>query len=544
MLRDSATLLWRTNCSSVVLDLTREYYLQFQHGYNTIDKDRSAVIDRYMASVFRPDIVCRDFQGIRAFMGQWEKYTKLDQGLEIKMQTMRIVDSADDPKSSVTVHASAEMTVIFTEDTVKVLYPGLFDRSLHNLQDREIVDHLVGSSGLTPVELVLNFDQQGHVFSFESPGTVRKKETRAPFLLHLPNAFETTYNITERDPFLDLPTKLTPARSIASIMETRPVFTAQRDYTSRVVVPLTGKRRTPDGFQTAFESKRPAFDFPQQRPASPVSSKRKQRKPPNYLRHGDRCSIIKRVADGEPQASLAREFGVTRAAVCQMYKNRAEILSRDNEPEQLSPYPTAPPQASITQGTPTAINRSKVKGIRPSSTNRTGASVLPALTSRSKRVEGLLRRLQDERTNPVDSRRAAARLTLLILTARQVKSTSSQNMLVATGIGSWNIWMFQIISLTSTVEGLLRRLQDERTNPVDSRRAAARLTLLILTARQVKSTSSQNMLVATGIGSWNIWMFQIISLTSTCYYSRPRQTAARNARRLRELAYWNPGSLW
>ncbi|EEY62775.1 uncharacterized protein PITG_15176 [Phytophthora infestans T30-4] len=108
-----------------------------------------------MASVFRPDIVCRDFQGIRAFMGQWEKYTKLDQGLEIKMQTMRIVDSADDPKSSVTVHASAEMTVIFTEDTVKVLYPGLFDRSLHNLQDREI--------------LVLNFDQQGHVFSFESP---------------------------------------------------------------------------------------------------------------------------------------------------------------------------------------------------------------------------------------------------------------------------------------------------------------------------------------------------------------------------------------
>ncbi|EEY62774.1 uncharacterized protein PITG_15175 [Phytophthora infestans T30-4] len=198
-------------------------------------------------------------------------------------------------------------------------------------------------------------------------------------------------------------------------METRPVFTAQRDYTSRVVVPLTGKRRTPDGFQTAFESKRPAFDFPQQRPASPVSSKRKQRKPPNYLRHGDRCSIIKRVADGEPQASLAREFGVTRAAVCQMYKNRAEILSRDNEPEQLSPYPTAPPQASITQGTPTAINRSKVKGIRPSSTNRTGASVLPALTSRSKRVEGLLRRLRDERTNPVDSRRAAARLTFILL---------------------------------------------------------------------------------------------------------------------------------
>ncbi|KAG6947493.1 hypothetical protein JG687_00016067, partial [Phytophthora cactorum] len=161
MLRDSATVLWRTNCSSVALDVTREYYLQFQHGYNSTDTDRCTVIDQFMASVFRPDIVCRDFQGIRAFMDQWEKYTTFHQGLEIKLQTMRIVDSDDDPLCTVTVHANAEMTVTFTEDTVKVLYPALFNRSLHNPQEREIVANLVGSSGSLPVELVLNFDQQG-----------------------------------------------------------------------------------------------------------------------------------------------------------------------------------------------------------------------------------------------------------------------------------------------------------------------------------------------------------------------------------------------
>ncbi|OWY94474.1 hypothetical protein PHMEG_00035778 [Phytophthora megakarya] len=168
MLRDEATVVWRINCSSVALDLTREYYLQLQHGYDSSDKERSAVIDRYMSSVFRPDIFCRDFQGIQDFMGQWEKYTTFHQGLEIKLQSMRIVDSDDDPQCVVTVHANAEMSVTFTQDTVKFLYPALFEKSLENAEEREIVNNLVGSTGCLPVELVLNFDHQGRVFSFES----------------------------------------------------------------------------------------------------------------------------------------------------------------------------------------------------------------------------------------------------------------------------------------------------------------------------------------------------------------------------------------
>ncbi|KAE8968344.1 hypothetical protein PR001_g27823, partial [Phytophthora rubi] len=76
--------------------------------------------------------------------------------------------------------------------------------------------------------------------------------------------------------------------------------------------------------------------------ASAAADKRKARKKPNYLHHWERCAIIKRVAEGEPQAALAREFGVTRAAVCQMYKNRSKILAREPSSEGESEAPPPP----------------------------------------------------------------------------------------------------------------------------------------------------------------------------------------------------------
>uniref|UniRef100_K3WS54 Uncharacterized protein n=1 Tax=Globisporangium ultimum (strain ATCC 200006 / CBS 805.95 / DAOM BR144) TaxID=431595 RepID=K3WS54_GLOUD len=47
-----------------------------------------------------------------------------------------------------------------------------------------------------------------------------------------------------------------------------------------------------------------------------------------YLRDTDRRDIIQRIENGEKQASLAREFGVTRAAICHIKKNRDEIITR------------------------------------------------------------------------------------------------------------------------------------------------------------------------------------------------------------------------
>ncbi|GLD97862.1 hypothetical protein PINS_up006559 [Pythium insidiosum] len=45
----------------------------------------------------------------------------------------------------------------------------------------------------------------------------------------------------------------------------------------------------------------------------------------------DRRVILQRLANGEKQATLAKEFQVSRAAICNLFKHRHEILSRANE---------------------------------------------------------------------------------------------------------------------------------------------------------------------------------------------------------------------
>ncbi|GMF65418.1 unnamed protein product [Phytophthora lilii] len=138
--------------------------------------------------------------------------------------------------------------------------------------------------------------------------------------------------------------------------------------------------RNPPEYQH-YELKRPAIELApttmNRGPSSPPPNKKKQRKRANYLQHTERCCIIRRVAGGEPQAALAREFGVTRAAVCQMYKNRKEILAReDSEGEgEMEPQP-------------------------------------PTVESRSKTVALLLTTLKDKRTSATAFYQAAARLTL------------------------------------------------------------------------------------------------------------------------------------
>lgn len=47
-----------------------------------------------------------------------------------------------------------------------------------------------------------------------------------------------------------------------------------------------------------------------------------------YLRESDRRNIIRRIGYGEKQATLAKEYGVTRAAICHINKNRMEIMTR------------------------------------------------------------------------------------------------------------------------------------------------------------------------------------------------------------------------
>ncbi|GMG17259.1 unnamed protein product [Phytophthora fragariaefolia] len=59
---------------------------------------------------------------------------------------------------------------------------------------------------------------------------------------------------------------------------------------------------------------------------SPTTPRRERTS--RYLSEGDRKEIIARIDGGEKQVALAREFKVSRAAICNLYKNRWEVLTR------------------------------------------------------------------------------------------------------------------------------------------------------------------------------------------------------------------------
>uniref|UniRef100_K3WTR0 Phosphoribosyltransferase domain-containing protein n=1 Tax=Globisporangium ultimum (strain ATCC 200006 / CBS 805.95 / DAOM BR144) TaxID=431595 RepID=K3WTR0_GLOUD len=57
-----------------------------------------------------------------------------------------------------------------------------------------------------------------------------------------------------------------------------------------------------------------------------------------YLSEGDRRAIIRRIERGEKQVALAKEYRVSRAAICNLYKNRKEVLTRvDRDPDAKHP---------------------------------------------------------------------------------------------------------------------------------------------------------------------------------------------------------------
>ncbi|KAG7388309.1 hypothetical protein PHYBOEH_007901 [Phytophthora boehmeriae] len=71
-----------------------------------------------------------------------------------------------------------------------------------------------------------------------------------------------------------------------------------------------------------------------------------------YLSDNDRREIIMRIDNGEKQVTLAREFSVSRAAICNLYKNREEVLARFKKSRSADTSPShAPRTASSVQPT-------------------------------------------------------------------------------------------------------------------------------------------------------------------------------------------------
>ncbi|GLE11657.1 hypothetical protein PINS_up024206 [Pythium insidiosum] len=86
--------------------------------------------------------------------------------------------------------------------------------------------------------------------------------------------------------------------------------------------------------QELMASLRPPVQAPVRRPerraAVQTAATRRHvcRSKKKYLTELQRYEIVRRALAGERQAALAREFGVTRAAVCYLLKHHEEILQR------------------------------------------------------------------------------------------------------------------------------------------------------------------------------------------------------------------------
>ncbi|TYZ63273.1 hypothetical protein PybrP1_010874 [[Pythium] brassicae (nom. inval.)] len=70
-----------------------------------------------------------------------------------------------------------------------------------------------------------------------------------------------------------------------------------------------------------------------------VSSTGVRPKKSRYLREMDRRAIIRRLDMGEKQCALAREFSVSRSSICNLFKHRAEVLSRAAHQSPFSKHP-------------------------------------------------------------------------------------------------------------------------------------------------------------------------------------------------------------
>ncbi|KAE9029523.1 hypothetical protein PF005_g1569 [Phytophthora fragariae] len=119
---------------------------------------------------------------------------------------------------------------------------------------------------------------------------------------------------------------------------------------------------------------------------------KKPKKRVRYLRDTERHNIIKPIENGEKQAALAREYGVTRAAICHIKKNRDEIITR---------YDLLVKQA---QEIDRAENVSDQPGEEGAVWEISSSSALLLMTT-----------LRDYRTSPAAFRRAAGRLIMLLL---------------------------------------------------------------------------------------------------------------------------------
>ncbi|RLN92444.1 hypothetical protein BBJ28_00021729 [Nothophytophthora sp. Chile5] len=121
---------------------------------------------------------------------------------------------------------------------------------------------------------------------------------------------------------------------------------------------------------------------------SPLQRERTSR----YLNEGERREIITRIEGGEKQVTLAKEYSVSRAAICNLYKNRWEVLTRGGRDPEAK-HPKRPrskkPGPRRTQSLPVPIAAaSPPMDVATATTAFPDVSMVPIQTEKSPRAGG------------------------------------------------------------------------------------------------------------------------------------------------------------
>lgn len=168
LLADSSLLTWRANRSGVAVDICRQYFLQFSRGYDPTNPAlamQSATTRAFMYSTVEADVIARDFRGIEAFLSQWQMYTTNYDNFSSRMISIALVDDED---AYVSLRAAAEMRFVFNVESLRTLYPHLYQQMQTSVEAKAICEKLVGKECRLAFDLGMHFNQRGKVFVHES----------------------------------------------------------------------------------------------------------------------------------------------------------------------------------------------------------------------------------------------------------------------------------------------------------------------------------------------------------------------------------------
>lgn len=148
-------------------------------------------------------------------------------------------------------------------------------------------------------------------------------------------------------------------------------------------------------------------------------------KPSRYLREMDRRAILARIDRGEKQSALAKEFQVSRAAICNLYKHRDEVMSRkDGNPlakHPKKPRPKAAASGSNSSSAASARTRTASTANQSSAAGRDNkppsaiAKAHGVHELRSRAAALLLTRIRAAAAGDAQLRRCGSRLARLVL---------------------------------------------------------------------------------------------------------------------------------